>query len=325
MVTIEEYLDRKNPDIDNSNTSSGPNTVSTNYSTISGIGNWKEFNYKTLKSLYGEILDQTISSPPYHQNPTELEAEIWDEHQFEFLLSQYILGPVRFTLRLAYNYCEKSWKQNPEGEFVSPVDPGAGGRAKRPSDNDDPRFRPDWSCVRKNHMTSSTPRSYFNYCPGDTKLAVKWKHEWYRTNYRVWKNPVEQIQTYSGDRWNVRYGWIMTEDGVTVFLITRYAVDSGLSTSKAPRVSAAPPSHARVASDDTDISSTIASMSITTQSYQDDHPNVEYQPIKAKFIPWSDAGKGLNVKKALFLLFMLAGAPGGPKHVQTGYPQLDSW
>jgi len=51
---------------------------------------------------------------------------------------------------------------------------------------------------------------------------------------------------------------------------------------------------------------------ITTQSFLDVPPNVEYQPIKAKFIPWGETRKSLNVKNALFMLFMLAGPPGGP-------------
>jgi hypothetical protein len=64
---------------------------------------------------------------------------------------------------------------------------------------------------------------------------------------------------------------------------------------------------------------------ITTQNYRDDYLNMEYQLIKAKFILWREAGKGLNVKKAFFLLFMFAGAPGGSKFIQTGYPPLNFW
>jgi hypothetical protein len=70
----------------------------------------------------------------------------------------------------------------------------------------------------------------------------------------------------------------------------------------------------------------MAPLSITTQSYREDHPNVDYKPIKVKFTSWQETRKGhLNVKTALFFLLMLAGAPGGPKLVQTDYPPLDSW
>ncbi|KIW84473.1 hypothetical protein Z517_03723 [Fonsecaea pedrosoi CBS 271.37] len=307
MVTLEEFLDRRNPDIDSSNILSGPNTVSIHYSNLGGVEEWGEFNYTTLRNLYGEILDRTLLNPPDNQIPTELEAEIWDERQFELLFSQYMLTSVRYALRQAYDYCDKSWECNPPGEFFAPIDPGAGGRAKRPKDSDNPRFRPDWSFVRRGYMTSTTPKSYINLCPGDTKLGVKWKHEWHRTDFKTWKVPAEQIQTYSDDHWNVRY------------------VGSGLSTTRSLRTAASTLGHARVASDETDLSSLMTPLSITTHSYRDDPPNVEYQPIKAKFIPWTIVSKGLNVKKALFMLFMLAGAPGGPKLVQTDYPPLDSW
>lgn len=68
-------------------------------------------------------------------------------------------------------------------------------------------------------MTSTEPSSYFNYCPGDTKLAKKWKNQWCGTDFRSWRTPVEQIQTYCGDHWNVRYGYIITEDPKDVLQI----------------------------------------------------------------------------------------------------------
>jgi hypothetical protein len=149
----------------------GLNTVHAGYSHISGFEDWGEFNYKTLRSLYGDVLDQVLPTVPRDQDPIGLETEIWDEKQLELVVSQYILYPVRFALRRAYRFCEQLWNHNPPREFTMPIDPGAGGRAKRPTDSDDPRYRPDWSAVKENHMTSSTPRSYFNFCPGDTKLA----------------------------------------------------------------------------------------------------------------------------------------------------------
>src|SRR5436853_4371675 len=140
MVTLEEYLNRQNPDIDNSNTSPGPNTVHAGYSDISGFEDWGEFKYKTLRSLYGDVLDRVLPTVPHDQNPIGLETEIWDKKQLEFVVSQYILYPVRFALRQAYRFCEQSWNHNNPHEFTMPIDPGVGGRAKRPTDSDDPRF-----------------------------------------------------------------------------------------------------------------------------------------------------------------------------------------
>jgi hypothetical protein len=66
MVTLEEYLNRQNPDINNSNTSLGPNIVHASYSYISGFKDWGKFNYKTFRSLYGDVLDQVLLIIPYN-------------------------------------------------------------------------------------------------------------------------------------------------------------------------------------------------------------------------------------------------------------------
>src|SRR2546429_398699 len=163
---------------------------------------------------------------------------------------------------------------------------------------------------------------FYFHCP-----AKKWKFEWCFTDLDSWMEPPKQTQTYSGDHWNVRFGWIITEEGITSCLITREAIGPGLASAKEPRLPVSmTPGHARVASSDTDISSLMAPLSITTQSYREDHPNVDYKHIKVKFTSWQETRKGhLNVKTALFFLLMLAGAPGGPKLLQTDYPPLDSW
>jgi hypothetical protein len=65
MVTLKEYFNRQNPGIDNSNTSSGPNTVYAGYSHISGFEDWDKFNYNALRRLYGDVLDQVLLTIPY--------------------------------------------------------------------------------------------------------------------------------------------------------------------------------------------------------------------------------------------------------------------
>jgi hypothetical protein len=78
MVTLEEHLNKPNPDIDNSNTSPGPNTVYAGYSHIGSFEDWGEFNYKTLRSLYGDVLDQVLPTVPHDQDPIRLETGIWN-------------------------------------------------------------------------------------------------------------------------------------------------------------------------------------------------------------------------------------------------------
>jgi hypothetical protein len=87
MVTLEEYLNRQNPGINNSNTLPGLNTVHAGYSHISGFEDWDEFNYNTLRRLYGDVLDQVLPTVPHDQTPLGLETEIWDEKQLKLVVS----------------------------------------------------------------------------------------------------------------------------------------------------------------------------------------------------------------------------------------------
>jgi hypothetical protein len=66
MVTLEEYLNRQIPDINNSNNSPGLNTVHTGHSHISSFKDWGGFNYKTLRSLYGDVLNQVLLIVPHN-------------------------------------------------------------------------------------------------------------------------------------------------------------------------------------------------------------------------------------------------------------------
>jgi hypothetical protein len=67
-------------------------------------------------------------------------------------------------------------------------------------------------------------------------VAKKWKFEWCSTDLDSWVEPPKQTQTYSGDHWNVRFGWIITEEGLTSCLITREAIGPGLASAKEPRL-----------------------------------------------------------------------------------------
>jgi hypothetical protein len=91
--------------------------------------------------MYAEVLDQPLSTLPHHQALTELETEIWDKRQFDLVLLQHIFDPLRFALQLAYQHCEKLRNKTSRANF-SPLLTWAKG-------NEGSRFRPDYSCVRK--------------------------------------------------------------------------------------------------------------------------------------------------------------------------------
>jgi hypothetical protein len=51
--------------------------IRSGYSHISGFEDWGEFNYKTLRSLYGDVLDQVLPIVPHDQDPGRMLTGDW--------------------------------------------------------------------------------------------------------------------------------------------------------------------------------------------------------------------------------------------------------
>src|SRR6266536_1849812 len=110
MPSILEYLSSENPTLDQENSKRGANTTNSNWSPVTGLLEWKEFNYDTLISCYGDVLNHPFSSFPDVQPPlTGREREIWDEDSFEHFLSRALMPSVNLTLRRASSFCAKNW------------------------------------------------------------------------------------------------------------------------------------------------------------------------------------------------------------------------
>lgn len=59
--------------------------------------------------------------------------------------------------------------------------------------------------------------------------------------------------------------------------------------------------------------------------YDDFRPDVEYNPMEMKSIPWTNSGPGkLTVKLTLWWLLMMAGAPDADILIKGDYPPLVS-
>ncbi|KDN67869.1 hypothetical protein CSUB01_12511 [Colletotrichum sublineola] len=99
----------------------------------------------------------------------------------------------------------------------------------------------------------------------------------------------------------------------------------GAASSRPSRVSQ--PSHQRVASGGTDLSSMAESMSLNSfggLSYTSNSLSGEYQDPEYALIPWGTHGsRKLTVKMALFCLSLMAA--GGVAHIDSSYPPLNSW
>ena len=90
-----EYLSSENPTLDQEISKRGANTSNPNWSPVTGLVEWKEFNYDTLISRYGDVLNHPFSSFPDVQPPlTGHEREIWDENFLSrAIMPSVILGP----------------------------------------------------------------------------------------------------------------------------------------------------------------------------------------------------------------------------------------
>lgn len=208
----------------------------------------------------------------------------------------------------------------------------------------------------------SRDQRYVNCCPGDTKLATKW-HSKNNPNTGEYFRPIAQVLSYGGDQWNTRYGYVITQSELVVLRFSREVVGPGLASGRSPRAAPAPgraltaqtarvperqrgfstTSHTSAMSIDrqqpahshsrqtsvASITSSVGGMSIAgTDSgsvYDDSRPDVEYNPVEMKSIPWTDDGPGkLTVKLALWWLHMMAGAPEADISIKSDYPPLVS-
>lgn len=151
---------------------------------------------------------------------------------------------------------------------------------------------------------------YYNYIlPGDTKLSSKWHHGMAEnpSAWEQWSKPVSQVLTYASESF-CRYGFIITDKGLTVLHFTPEVLTEGSSLSR-PRRQQQPPAHQRIASGSTDLFSNMGAMSLDlygAASYVDEAPGNEFLPPKFARIPWDEHSSGkLTVKLALFCLFFL--------------------
>lgn len=115
---------------------------------------------------------------------TKLEKAVFTERTFETILERGIMPQVSSALSVAWplSYLNRE----DIAEIVN------GDKARRGTMEEDDRFYADWAGVRESQKTAF---SYKNLCPGETKLASKWrtsKKGRRRTDYLI---PFSQTQT----------------------------------------------------------------------------------------------------------------------------------
>lgn len=335
--SVLEYLSQPNPTVDNAASLPGFPTTATDLPEVVGMRTWTEFTYETMMNLYRHILLHNLPQWPDVSPPLRVrEQQVFDEDSLEHFLSRTIVPTVNYALEHTWNALL--------GEDDSP-EISRGGRATKMA-SDDQRFYPDWAGV---YTPIRTAIGLKNLCPGDTKLSTKWSLTRALSEGKSFMLPIQQLQRYCGESWNVRYGYLITQEELVVFRVTRQEIDPGLASTRPerelPQLEHRQQVHQRVVSTtstDTHMSidrasahtrdwsmtsSSMPPVSRLTESYQDDERlNAHFKAIEYRGIPWTNSGKRvLTVKLALWWLHMMAAAPECDTSVQTEYPPLDSW
>ncbi|KAF5021076.1 hypothetical protein F66182_6909 [Fusarium sp. NRRL 66182] len=305
--TILDVLTEPNPAIV-SYVNNGSNSFNSSWIHTSDWRPWKEFNYKNVSSIYQEVLASRWKHPPSIPQGSPYDHEIRDERSLDIFLAKFMWPIINGALERASHV----YKWNPEVFYLGP-----GGWT---GDQ-------DWSQVSKHQMSQG---KYLCLLPGDSKLSGKWspgmrESPSEHTRYQ-WTLPVSQINTYAALS-NRRYGFIITDNNLVVLRFYKDPISESSAASR-PLRQTSQPSHERVASDSTDVSSLIDAMSLDSsgnQSFIDENPrDAEYLAPEYAAIPWGAHGKGrLTIKLAAFCLCLVSAR--GMAHVDNHYPPLDSW
>ena len=233
-LPLLQYLKRENPVVYYHSSSAGSNTKTTksNRKIPRYIRPWEDFEYESLKSIYGgalwSILDRPCRLPDYSVMPQFPFREIHDENSLESLLIKW----THSTVSDALDDAQKNHQAFGDREKVYMV---RGGQAEIPGAAS--KSRPDWAGVWRSHTTKKGKP--VNILPGDTKISMKWKSASIEkgsvdTAYELkdWLEPLVQIFTYCCKA-EVRYGYIITDAELVVVRVKPGPQDDSQSAADA--------------------------------------------------------------------------------------------
>lgn len=232
-LSLNKYLRRPNPCINNQHALKGP-TTSCNEKfdeplRAKDVKEWTDFQEDALETIYGTILERNI-----HQHNPDIFAgalsdanlrEIHDEDSLEALLIRWNYGVVSTALSIAQRQLT-SPKLGEVGHCADEISMVRGGQAPVPSlpNQHKKACRPDWA-AKISHLASATKRtqkcqeSTWNILPGDTKLSTKWKSSMDKESNPEYLKPLNQIFRYCKHA-RVRYGYLLTQEELAVIRIS---------------------------------------------------------------------------------------------------------
>ena len=272
MPTVLEALTSPNVDIDSSGVPGGSNTITdTEIEAPQGWIRWEDFDYKTLVRIFASELNREYHGPP-ERWPLPRELSVKDERTLENLLHKFTTITVNYALA------------DQDGAPYLGEGTQAGSNA-------------DWSatsphCVGKDGIL-------VDFLPGDTKVDAKWWPDMVNDERTLdeWQKVMTQVISYMALE-RSRYGFIITDAGLTALRITRVPTHPGLAQGrpareKGPSVAVATyGGHQRQISDVTMAS---GSDSASGSLFVDNDPtNWEYYPPEYCVVPWRNKGKKLT-------------------------------
>lgn len=230
MATVKQplgdYLRRENPTLICGACPPGSNTTSriVEYLIPDYIKDWTDFQYESLRSVYGGILNQVLESEFLCQDfsaiPQMPFREIHDERSFDSLLTKWNHSVVSEALAKAQGHLYTNHSD-------MTIYMARGGQSHIPQFGKEKRF-PDWAGIQP-ALSQADVRgnkiSSINILPGDTKVSKKWLSDdivpgALDTDYTPdnWQRPLKQVYTYCV-RANARYGYIITDKELVVIRI----------------------------------------------------------------------------------------------------------
>ena len=278
-----------------------------NYDNVQG---WPEFNYTTLKAIFGDIVDTPWSGSPPTPVFSSFDLTYCSEADFEHqVLTKETIETVN---RALHQVCRQHYKDD------SPFRLARGGMCRSY------RWKPDWALVKQDSCVEDG--SFVNHMPGDTKLSTSWHPG--TTEEVQFKWPVRQILTYAQEC-HSRYGFLITDEALVVFQYTHESVYPGIALTRPLRATTDYyQQHLYTNPEDSQLDSSFNDMSIEEsagqQSYVDSGSALEHESPRFQIIPWHNEGRNkLTVRLALFYLCLMAGY--GHSELGSWYPGLDTW
>lgn len=231
------YLYKENPKLIRDDLKEGQNTKARKLEERSGstytgywdppvyIGEWKDFDFATLKSIYRgklfQLLNQNLPCKDFSGIPSWPFCHVADEDSIETLLCKWTQSTVSEALSNAQDHLYK--ELNSQTIYMAR---GGQGHCEPAKTSKKEKWFPDWAGIQPFQLSPSKNLPE-NILLGATEVSNKWHSQSIQTGCveftRVkgtWMEPISQVQTYCVNC-GTRYGYIITDQELVVLRVQK--------------------------------------------------------------------------------------------------------